>query len=302
MNWKALKLNIENTSKTLIASTAVMTKDISTFISQADFFKKLNEYSSEVSKSMDENFIGKINKSMFPSNHRIVDGGHDFFTTIDKAQEIGIQEGWDSTTTFTEWAKSYFSDLSSNAGMPVFGKFSDEIYHFLKSINISEENARDFVTVNGQEALDAIFSGTVSVLALLFGWKNQDKEVFSKAVGSILCASTVTMNPASLIIALIALGFGYNKLVCKETVARGAIVTSVGMVVSAIIPGPVLLGLIPALLASIYIHKKMGADFKPIEYSAQIFLLLKSDDFKKTCLEIYDKFIERSKQDDSIAS
>ena len=83
-----------------------------------------------------------------------MDGGHDFFSTIEKAQEIGNQNGWDSMETFQEWAKSYFTDLSSNAGMPVFGKLSDEIYGFLISINIDEETARDFVTVNGPEALE----------------------------------------------------------------------------------------------------------------------------------------------------
>jgi hypothetical protein len=295
MDWKKLKSNFMSSSQGIIASAGLITKELSTALSQTDWVKDLNKYTSEISKSMDENFLKDgISKIMTPSNHRIMDGGHDFFTTIEKAQEIGLQNGWDSITTFQEWAKSYFTDLSSNAGMPVFGNFSDEIYTFLRSVNISEQVARDFVTINGQEAIDAFLSGAVSGIALVLGWKNSDKESFSKSIGSILCVSTITMNPVSLSIAVIALAFGYNKLVCKEAVARGAIVSSFGLVISAIIPGPVLLGLFPAILASVYLHKKMGNDFKPIQYSTQIYALLTSDNFKNKCKELFEEMRGKS--------
>lgn len=231
---------------------------------------------------------------MTPNNHRIMDGGHDFFSTMEKAQEVGDVNGWSSVQTFEEWAKAYFTDLSSSAGMPVFGKMSDEIYTFLKTLGVDEANARDFVTMNGQEALEALVGGGITATALIFAWKKEDKDSFSRVAGSIICAGAATMNPASVLIAVMALAFGYNKLVCKEAVARGAIVSSLGLVVSTLIPGPVLLGAIPALLASIYINKKMGTDFKPIEFSKNIILFIQSESFQKTCYEIVDELKGKS--------
>jgi hypothetical protein len=288
MDWNKFKEKAKEVSGQAFTSMAVLTNEISTAVSQADWFKGLNEYTSEISKSMDANFLKDgISKVMTPSNHRIMDGGHDFFSTINKAQELGEQNGWDSMETFQEWAQSYFTDLSSSAGMPIFGKLTDEIYTFLRAMNIDEANARDFVTVNGQEALEAIMGGAIAAVALAFAWKKEDKEAFSKAIGCIVCSGALTMNPASIIVAVIALAFGYNKLVCKETVARSAITSGVGLFVSAVIPGPILLGLIPAIIASVYVSKKMGKDFKPVEMSTNLYNLVRSEEFRKTCMELY---------------
>jgi hypothetical protein len=177
----------------------------------------------------------------------------------------------------------------------MFGKFTDEIYNFLRSLNIDEQTARDFVTLNGQEAIEAVLGGAISSVAIFFAWKAQDKEVFSKTIASLFLSSAVSLNPVVLVIAAIGLAFGYQKLVCKEAVARGAIASGAGMLISAIIPGPVLLGLIPAIIGSVYISKKMGKDFKPIEYSAQLLELIKTKEFRDKCEEMFREYSEEIK-------
>jgi hypothetical protein len=300
MKWDQLKEKAKLTaekakhlSEHAVASMGVLANETSEAMAQTDWFRGLNKYTSEISKSMDENWIAytreKIGDVMSARNHRILDGGHDFFSTISKAQEIGDKNGWDSLTTFQEWAKSYFSDLSSSSGMPMFGKLSDEIYLMLKSMGVKDAVARDFVTVNGQEALEAVMGGAIAGMALVFSWKKEDKEAFSKSVAIVICSGTLTLNPAALMVGIIALAFGYNKLVCKEAMARGAISSSVGMAVSLIIPGPVLLGLIPAIVASVYLSKKMGTEFKPIDLSKKMFLLVRSPAFQQTCVEIFEE-------------
>ena len=291
MNWNDLKNKAKNYSDAALASLATVSHEVSTAISQTEWMKSINDFKSEISTSMDSEFLKSgISKFMTPNNHRIMDGGHDFFTTISKAQEIGDTNGWSSVQTFEEWAKSYFTDLSSSAGMPMFGKLSDNIYTFLRSLGVDEANARDFVTLNGQEALESVISGGIASVAIIFAWRKEDKETFSRAVGAILCSGTLTMNPASVIVAIIALGFGYNKLVCKEAIARSTITSMVGLSVSALIPGPVLLGVVPAMIAAIYLNKKMGTEFKPIDFSIRTFQMLKSEEFQKNCLALFNEF------------
>jgi hypothetical protein len=291
---KKLKKRTIKISNSAISGLAIITERASHYISESVIFKSLNDYSSEVSKELDAKFImNGITKIMTPANHRIMDQGHDFLETITRAKEVGEQNGWDNLTIFQEWAKAYFTDLSSNAGMPIFGKYSDEMYSFLRKIGFEEELARDFVTINGQETTEALLGATAAAMALFFSWKKSDKEAFSKTVGAILCSGAITLNPASISVAVIALAFGFNRLVCKETIAKGAISTSAGILLSASIPGPALLGAIPALTLSIYLSRKMGKDFRPVEFSLKLFETLKSEEFRSICLELYIELKER---------
>lgn len=291
MNWKEIKKKIVSYKDEISAVAILGSAEASKLLSNTDWFKSLNDYSSEVSKSMDKEFLlslkGQATEKMAPVYHRIVDGGHDLMSSIEKAREIGQEKDWSDLETFKEWANSYFTDLSSPAGMPVFGKMSEHIYKFLKDAGIDEETARDIVTVNGQEAIESILSGSITFIAIFFAWKKEDKETFSKTVGSIVLSSTVMLNPVSLAIGIVAFAIGYQKLVNAEAMARGSIVTGSGLALSALIPGPVLIGAIPALILAIYISKKMGDDFKPIDSSKQLVSLLLSKEFKKTCEELF---------------
>ncbi len=269
-------------------TAGLVASELSAQLAATDWFRSLNEFSSEVSKSMDADFLAQgISKAMTPSNHRVLDGGHDLFSSLDRAREVGTQQGWTDLETFTEWAKAYLTDLSSPAGMPVLGKLSDEIYLFLQKMGVDEAQARDFVTINGQEAMDAVLGASLTAVAIAFSWKSEDKARFSQCVGSILCTSTITMSPIALAIAMIALAIGYNRLVCKEAIARGAIVSGAGLLVSALIPGPVLLGFLPALVVSIVIARKMGTEFKPIEQTGKILELTRSPEFRQACEAIF---------------
>lgn len=290
MDWKNLKNKAEVFSRESLATLTILSSDVTTQISKATWFKDLNDFSSEVSKAMDHNFIKeKITEVMTPTNHRILDGGHDFFSSISKAREIGEQNDWSTVKVFEEWSKAYFTDMSSPAGVPLFGKFSDDMYKYLKELGISDHEAADVVTINGQEALETLMSGAISAVAIVFAWKAQDKEAFSKSIGFILISGVATMTPAALIVAIVALAFGYNTLVCKESITKGVLSSGLTMAVSALLPGPVLLGLIPAVILTIYVNKKLGKDFRPLEQSAKLFELVRSEEFKKDCIFLYEE-------------
>lgn len=266
-----LEIAKKHSEKVLVSGYIAM-EDLSRFASQTDLVQKLNNYKSEISKSMDEGFkMGasdlETGLKMMPKNHRILDGGHDFFETINRAKEIGETNGWSDSETFSAWFRAYFTDLSSPAGMPVLGKLTDDVYAFLRDpLGFSEENARDLVTVNGQEAIEAILGGSLAVLGLFLAWNKEDKEGFSKTIGSLGLISVLQVNPAVAIIVIIAAGLGYNSLVCHKAASRGAITSAAALLTSAIIPGPVLLGLLAGIVMGFYINKKMGKDFDLVAY------------------------------------
>lgn len=295
MPWKKLKEKVDQYAIELKNTAVLSSTELSSVVANSDWFKSFNDYSSEVSKAMDAEFLlklkGEVTEKMAPSYHRIVDGGHGFFSSIEKAQEIGEKNRWTDFETFQEWTKSYLTDLSSPAGMPVFGKSTEYIYNFLKNIGVSEEMARDILTVNGQEAVEALLSGGITFLSLYFAWKKEDKELFSKTVTSILLTSAIFMNPVTMLFGLVGLAIGYQKLVNKEAAARGAITTTSGLLVSALIPGPALLGAIPAIVLSIYISKKMGTTFKPIEHGQAFIKLVTSQEFKTLTAKMYEELM-----------
>lgn len=288
MNWNNFKDKIQSFSKQKLVSFSLLSSEAATHLAGTEWFKGLNDFSSEVSKAMDYGFIKEnVTQIMTPTNHRILDGGHDFLSSISRAREIGEQNDWGSVKIFEEWAHAYFTDMSSPAGVPVFGKFSDDIYNFLKSSGVSDGQAADAVTINGQEAIESLLAGSISAVALIFAWKASDKEAFSKSIGFILVSGASAMSPAALVVAVVALAFGYNSLVCKEAVARGALTSGLTLLVSAAIPGPVLLGLVPAVVLSIYLNKKIGKNFNPIEQSVKLYELVSSKEFKDHCNSLY---------------
>ena len=155
-DWKNLKEKVSRTVDHTISSTSEIAHNISTNIADANWFRHINTYTSELSKAMDAKFLHDgISKAMVPSNHRIFDGGHDILSTIERAKHLATEHHWSELHTFQEWAKSYFTDLSSPAGMPALGKMTEPIYTFLRSHGVKEATARHLVTVNGQETVDA---------------------------------------------------------------------------------------------------------------------------------------------------
>jgi len=295
--WDSLKKQAKaHGSKAWLGGVAVL-GDMSKAISQSDFVSKINTYKSEVSKAMDSGLdLGSIDPEtglkMSLNNHRILDGGHGFFESINKAQEVGVEQGWSPIETFGEWSKSYFSDLSSPAGMPVFDGLTDNAYAFLRNIGIDDTTARDLVTINGQEAIESIVGGSFATIALVFAWKNEDKENFSRAIGALGLGSLIAVNPVVMVIVLAALGLGYNSLVCKKAVERGAVVTGVAMGTSMLIPGPILLGVIPAIVLAVYVNKKMGKDFDFTGELKRIYEILKTQEGRAKVVESLDKIIE----------
>ena len=292
---QALKFSKFHGERAWLGGVAAM-GDFSQLLSQTDFVSQLNTYKSEISKAMDAGYkIGSVDLEtglkMMPNNHRILDGGHGFFESIQKAKEVGEANGLSGSETFSTWFQSYFTDLSSPAGMPMLGKLTDDAYALLQNLGVSEETARDLLTVNGQEAIEALVGGSLATVSLVLAWKKEDKENFSKALGSIGLASVVGMNPVVLVVLVVAAALGYNTLVCHKAITRGAIVSSTAMLTSALIPGPILLGVIPGVVLAFYVNKKMGTDFDLASHAKLIFNKMKDPVERQKLLSSVEQMI-----------
>lgn len=269
------------------ATTVVAGSDASHWIAQTDWMKSFNEnYASAVSKAMDSEYkVGAIDietgLKMSANNHRILDDGHTVTESLKRAMEVGEQSGQTAMDSFTEWAKAYLTDLSSTAGMPVV-PFGDDVYAILRALQVPDELARDLVTMNGQEAVEALLGGTIASVALIFSWKDEDKERFSNCLGSIGVGSLVAMNPATALIVVVGLAIGYNKqLVNKDGIYRGGLTSLTALSVSLIIPGPLLLGAIPAFVISCYVNKKLDRNIPVKDQMAALLAYLRSEEFKQ---------------------
>lgn len=298
-----LKEKLVENSKSAWAFGLVTASDLSSQITQTENYRQFaewaKEFSSEVSKAMDHTYLklgpgaidAETGQIFSASNHRILDGGHTLFESIKRASEIGNKNGWSGLQTFDEWRKAYFSDLSTTEGMPVFGSLTDNVYDFLRDVGFKDQDVRDFLMVNSKEAIEiseTVLGGTLSAMSVFFAWKTQDKENFSRAVASLFAMSAVT-SPITLIIAIVAMAIGYNTLVCHKAMARGAVLSFASLTVSALVPGPVILGVVPAIIVAIYLNKKMGKDLDVIDFGKRAFQYANSKEFRDKINESLEK-------------
>lgn len=300
--WSSLlKKQLQAISNFLTTNVAVVHTTAASALQDSpmveDFLQKFNSVKNEITQAMDREFkAGSIDVetgiAMSASNHRILDDGHTISESMSRAFQIGEDHGRSDFESFVEWGRAYLSDLSSPAGMPAFGKLTDDIYVVLREkLGVSDENARDFVTVNGSEAATAVIGGTISAIALVYAWNTEDKESFSRAIASIGLTSAVFLNPVTAAIAIVGLAIGYNKMVCSKAVARGGFITGMGLVVSALIPGPLLLGLIPAIVVTIYLNRKIGKDTDILDEGKTWLKIVSSPKFRKILSDNFENLL-----------
>ena len=179
--------------------------------------------------------------------------------------------------------KNYFismaKDLQTPMGIPLHNIENKEAYDLLVSkisstFFIKKQWLYDFQSVDILE----VFSSTIGVVALFFGWKNKDKEEFAELCASLGLAGAVGANPFLLIIALISLAKAFTQNKNKNKFKRGSLRGFVGMgsfIMTASLFSSPILGVIIGLIVAISVKKSL----KKIEFQ-----------------EIYDWFKENIKK------
>ena len=209
--------------------------------------------------------------------HRLFDHSHSPIMMWEK-----VKETLPNDSNLDE-LKNYFismaKDLQTPMGIPLHNIENKEAYDLLVSkisstFFIKKQWLYDFQSVDILE----VFSSTIGVVALFFGWKNKDKEEFAELCASLGLAGAVGANPFLLIIALISLAKAFTQNKNKNKFKRGSLRGFVGMgsfIMTASLFSSPILGVIIGLIVAISIKKSL----KKLEFQ-----------------EIYDWFKENIKK------
>ena len=169
--------------------------------------------------------------------------------------------------------KNYFismaKDLQTPMGIPLHNIEDKASYELLVSkisntFLIKKSWLFDLQNVDLLE----VFSSTLGVVALFFGWKNKDKEEFAELCASLGLAGAVGANPLLLIIALVSLAKSFTQNKNKNKFKRGTLRGFVGMgsfIMTASLFSSPILGVIIGLAVAISVKKTLKKmEFKEI--------------------------------------
>ena len=234
-------------------------------------------YGKTIDKFYNETHIGG-------ALHRLFDRSH---SPIDMWEKVKVAVKDD---TKLDELKNYFielgKDLQTPMGIPLHsiqdkGSYDKLVSAISDKFLIKKSWLYDLQTVNLLE----VFSTTLGVVALFFGWKKKDKEEFAELCASLGLAGAVGANPLLLIIALVSLAKSYTQNKNKNKFKKGTLRGFVGMgsfIMTASLFSSPLIGIIIGLAVAISVKKSL----KKLEFQ-----------------EIYDWFKENiSKYADTISS
>ena len=157
-------------------------------------------------KALDANYLAT---GIGGANHRLFDGGHTIGGAVEAARGAStedsiIQEGLGVV-------ESMFRDMTTSKGLPLANWDNatyDQAASFLQSrFHLSREW---FYDLNSYTATELI-GGSIGILAVVFQWNRADTESFSRTVGSMGVAATISANPLLLVITVVAMARAFQK-------------------------------------------------------------------------------------------
>ena len=191
--------------------------------------------------------------------HRLFDNSHSPILMWEK-----VKNTLPNDSNFDE-LKNYFismaKDLQTPMGIPLHNVEDKVSYDKLASV-ISEKFfikkswLYDLQSVNLLE----VFSSTLGVVALFFGWKKKDKEEFAELCASLGLAGAVGANPILLIISIVSLAKSYTQNKNKNKFKSGTIKGFVGMgsfIMTASLFSSPLIGIIVGLAVAVSVKKSL---------------------------------------------
>jgi hypothetical protein len=187
--------------------------------------------------------------------HHIVDGSHSLLGAFEKACAVFPDDS--VYREFVESIEHLARDAMSVSGINPFfqldaGSFAGMKDWLSANFGVSKGWVNDALTFNGPELLGSAFA----TLAVLYNWKKADVEDFTRMSSSLGVAAIYSANPLLGVITLISAARAWhrskNKPVNKREVlknmADGAVPTSVLIGISAIVGGPVWIGLVLGII------------------------------------------------------
>lgn len=191
--------------------------------------------------------------------HRLFDGSHTIWAAWEKCKNALPDD------TFAQEVAGYFKalghDLSSSVGLPIADMTRDgyeQLVSWMENFGVTTSWAQDLLHINVPELLGS----TIGSLAIIFKWNSKDITKFSDLVAGLGLSSIAAANPLGVVITLVGLARSYQlatrgnaKIEAVNGFVRGGLKSSVFITTSAVIGGPVWIGLVSAIVIYFITHK-----------------------------------------------
>ena len=152
------------------------------------------------------------------------------------------------------YASALGKDLVTHVGIPIVGMSRNSYHQIADSLSddfsIPKLWFQDLLHVNGVEVLGA----SVATIAVALRWNKAQTEEFSKLVGSLGLSAVASANPALAVVSVAILSKAFikarhqdNYLKIVDGLAKGGVGTGALLATSALIAGPVWVGMLTGL-------------------------------------------------------
>jgi len=213
---------------------------------------KPTPYDSKIDQFYNETHIGGF-------THRHFDGSHTPILMWKKVKETLPNDA--NIEELKNYFLSLFKDLQTPMGIPLHNIDNKEGYdkfvaYMSSKFSIKSSWLLDMQSVN----LSEIFGATIGVVALLFGWKKNEKEEFAELASSLILAGAVSANPFLLIVSLVSWAKSYTKNKNQKKFKQGTINGLLGMgsfIMTASLFASPLLGIIIGLVVLVVVKKSL---------------------------------------------
>ena len=196
--------------------------------------------------------------------HHLVDGQHDIFGAFDAAAKALPNDSTWQEVMGT--AQHLGKDLFSVSGLPVVslepGQYQSAATWLNEHLNIPKNWLGDLLQINGLE----LFSGVLSVAAVVIGCKQGDVKQLSELAAASGLAGMLTANPIGLCAAAIALVLAWKQRGTSGELGKGLVVGA-GTAGAALLAGsgaaallgagflPALGGILLSVVIGFYVRK-----------------------------------------------
>jgi hypothetical protein len=190
---------------------------------------------------------------------------------------------------FIKWGREYVKEVRKKADSEKVERARENFFVLLRNLGLNDQVVRETFSQNKKEILDPLIGEMVALVALVLGWKEKDKEVFSQALGEIGVAGVFAAKPFLCVIAICGLAYGYQENFHSESFKKGGVLGLAGMAAMAITT-TTFVGILAAIVTILYLNKKLNVE-RPIENQLkEIFQTIRSGAFFKDVRKSWSRF------------
>ena len=222
----------------------------------------------------------------FGGDHRLFDGGHGILGAWE-AVKSALPDDTKSQEVIG-YLSAYWKDLVTPMGMPIMTLDRNNFEHvekYASYLGIQESWLKDIVSFTASESI----GGLLVLISSALQWNEKDEKEFYDFITTIGLTSIIAANPLCLVITVITLACQHHRKILQKKsnakisgVLRGGAKTTAFVSTAAIIGGPVWMGIVCGIIASMLTHKAFEKHFKEkkefefSEKSEELLLMLQS--------------------------